>query len=182
MTYWNYIGWKDTFSRSFCDTRQRNYQSALVDGYRGVYTPQMVVNGRYAGVGSRTTLIDKIIVYDRKRQPRLLPISVKKVSSTEGDTLLISLPESTSTAERQVWLLGTTGDHLLPISRGENAGKRLPYHNPIEYEQHLGTWRGRAEQRSMALPSHVPAGEWVVIVQDSPIGSIIAAGKLSIDG
>ena len=178
VTYWNYIGWKDTFSSAFCDNRQKHYQPALVDGYRGVYTPQMVVNGRYAGVGSRTRLIDRIIDYDRAQQSPVVPLALQR----EGNTLLINLPEASLSTARHIFLLGTTGTHLLPISRGENAGKRLPYVNPIEHQQSLGTWKGKAQQRSVNLPADKSIREWVVIVQEDPIGSIIAAGKLRVDG
>ena|ERR1700761_1080351 len=39
VTYWDHLGWKDTFGNSKFDERQRDYAKGL--GLRGVYTPQV---------------------------------------------------------------------------------------------------------------------------------------------
>jgi hypothetical protein len=39
VTYWDYIGWPDTFGRKEWDLRQRDYQAAFKS--RSVYTPQV---------------------------------------------------------------------------------------------------------------------------------------------
>ena len=50
VDYWDRLGWKDPFSSPQFTTRQQNY----ADRYsrEGVYTPQLVVDGRFALVGS----------------------------------------------------------------------------------------------------------------------------------
>src|SRR5579872_5297720 len=50
VDYWNYIGWKDPYSRSEYTARQREYSSFL--NSETVYTPQMIVNGEVEFVGS----------------------------------------------------------------------------------------------------------------------------------
>src|SRR5215471_1797760 len=50
VDYWNELGWVDPFSAVWATERQRTYARAL--GERGVYTPEMIVNGRDAFVGS----------------------------------------------------------------------------------------------------------------------------------
>ena len=49
VDYWDWLGWKDTFARHEYTERQYAYARALGDA--GVYTPEIVVNGRAAGVG-----------------------------------------------------------------------------------------------------------------------------------
>lgn len=39
VTYWDYLGWKDTFGNKSFDQRQRDYSSAM--GKNNVYTPQV---------------------------------------------------------------------------------------------------------------------------------------------
>jgi len=51
IDYWDYLGWKDTFSSAFATERQRAYSRAL--GKSFVYTPQMVVGGVAEAMGSR---------------------------------------------------------------------------------------------------------------------------------
>ena len=50
VTYWDRLGWKDTFAKPEFTERQYAYAKAL--GAEGVYTPQVIVNGRVAGVGA----------------------------------------------------------------------------------------------------------------------------------
>src|SRR3954465_5666952 len=44
VDYWDSLGWKDPLADPRNSERQRAY--ARVRGERGVYTPQMVINGR----------------------------------------------------------------------------------------------------------------------------------------
>jgi len=44
VDYWDYLGWKDQFSRSRYSERQRQYRNT--GGIRSVYTPGFVVSGR----------------------------------------------------------------------------------------------------------------------------------------
>src|SRR5437899_2881738 len=50
VDYWNYIGWKDPYSKAEFTERQRKY--ALRMNSENIYTPQMIVNGESEFVGS----------------------------------------------------------------------------------------------------------------------------------
>ncbi|MFY0600228.1 MAG: DUF1223 domain-containing protein [Cyclobacteriaceae bacterium] len=50
VDYWDYIGWKDPYAHKKFTQRQRVYAQKLKS--HQVYTPQMVVNGKYEFVGS----------------------------------------------------------------------------------------------------------------------------------
>src|SRR5580765_7197680 len=51
VDYWNQQGWIDPFSSTQWTQRQQDYASGLAD--HGVYTPELVINGRSGLVGSR---------------------------------------------------------------------------------------------------------------------------------
>lgn len=44
VDYWDYLGWKDTFSSKSFTTRQRSYSQTL--GTNSVFTPEIIVNGK----------------------------------------------------------------------------------------------------------------------------------------
>jgi hypothetical protein len=49
VDYWDRLGWKDTFSKPEWTARQHAYANAI--GRDGVYTPQVIINGRIEGTG-----------------------------------------------------------------------------------------------------------------------------------
>lgn len=175
VTYWNYLGWKDTFSHSFCDTRQRDYQ-AYLQGRAGVYTPQIIINGQYATVGSRQTSVTRLIK-KAKQEHKLATIVI---NTPESDKLSIELPALETPQIQQLLLLGTSGNHRLAIKQGENGGKTLDYHNPVEDLIELGNWSGEARTLLKTISNQPTVREWIVIAQSKPSGKIVAAGKFTL--
>jgi hypothetical protein len=57
--YWNSLGWADPYSSSMSTDRQHAYAHAL--GQQGVYTPEMIVNGNEAFVGSDSSRARKAV-------------------------------------------------------------------------------------------------------------------------
>src|SRR5579863_7691187 len=58
VTYWDRLGWKDTFARPEYTERQYAYGRSLGGG--DVYTPEVVVNGRAAGVGDGVAEVEAL--------------------------------------------------------------------------------------------------------------------------
>ena len=50
VDYWDRLGWRDPFSSPQYTARQQDYTNRF--NFDGVYTPQLVVDGRYGFVGS----------------------------------------------------------------------------------------------------------------------------------
>src|ERR1700691_4047599 len=59
VTYWDSLGWKDTFAKAQFTDRQWGYARAMHQG--SVYTPQVVVNGRVEGVGADPGEIENLM-------------------------------------------------------------------------------------------------------------------------
>ena len=175
VTYWNYLGWEDTFSKAYCDNRQRTYQSAL-KGNPGVYTPQMVLNGRFGAVGSRKSRVGQAINIMTKEN-RIEPVVLAFDGSNQ---LSINLPAITTEQQHQLVLIGTRGTETVPINRGENGGKTLDYHNPVEFVENLGPWNGDSAVLTQKLAEQAEIKQWIVLAQTWPVGEIVAAGKISV--
>ncbi len=65
VTYWDSLGWKDTFAKGQFTDRQWQYAHAMHQD--NVYTPQVVVNGRVAGVGAERGEIEALIGKGERR-------------------------------------------------------------------------------------------------------------------
>ena len=51
ITYWDMLGWKDTFATEANTQRQKSYARAMI--HSGIYTPQMIIDGRFDVVGNQ---------------------------------------------------------------------------------------------------------------------------------
>src|SRR5271170_1812679 len=64
VTYWDQLGWKDTFASPQFTARQWNYARAL--RHTEVFTPQVVVNGRADVVGLDRHELEALIAREEK--------------------------------------------------------------------------------------------------------------------
>lgn len=166
VTYWDNLGWKDTFGQQKFTDRQWGYARALHSG--NVYTPQVIVNGRVAGVGTEAGEIEGLAARGERGAGPALALEGRAVSIGAGKA---------PTAGADVWLVRYDPRQLdVEIKRGENAGKTLPHRHIVKELTLVGHWTGQAEQ--IDLPSGGdPALANAVLVQTAGEGVILAAVK-----
>lgn len=124
VDYWNYLGWKDTFSQAQFTERQQRY--AVSFNRPGVYTPQAVVNGRDHAVGSREKDIQALMAgYDSSNKGLTVPVK----TAMEGDGVRVTA--DVSSGEATLWLVYFDKEKKVVIERGENRGKTITYHNVV---------------------------------------------------
>jgi hypothetical protein len=124
VDYWNYLGWKDTFSKAEFSQRQQLY--AISFARRGVYTPQAVVNGRTHVVGSNGSEITKLVdQYKSSNKGLYVPIK----TSLSGDSVNIKTGADAGNATLHIVYFDK--EKRVKIKRGENAGKTISYHNVV---------------------------------------------------
>ena len=166
VTYWDRLGWKDTFAKGQFTDRQWQYARAMHQG--NVYTPQVVVNGRVEGVGADRGEIEALM--SRANRAATGPAVIISGGSVEIGAG--SAPAQTA----DVWLVRYDPRTLeVPVLRGENAGKTLPHRNIVREMVRLGDWSGRAERFS--LPADGSGLGTAVLVQTYGAGPILAAAK-----
>jgi hypothetical protein len=138
IDYWDYIGWKDTLALPGHANRQKAYSK--MRGDRGVYTPQVVVNGAVQALGSDAKDIERAIGQSHRNAETLsIPVSV----SATDDKLTINAPAAKSPDEHgEVWLCPVASTVEVAIGRGENQGRTITYHNAVRRWIKLGEWNG----------------------------------------
>jgi hypothetical protein len=167
VTYWDYLGWRDTFASPQNTNRQTDYARAL--RLPNVYTPQMVINGRVDTVGGRLSEISRL--------SRSVPIGNTGPTIATTPTS-ITLSASSQVTPASIWLVRYDPRVIqVPVQRGENTGKTLPHTNVVRELVRLGTYQG--QQVSLRLPPQSSAIlKSAILVQRGNGGAIIAARKL----
>ncbi len=167
VDYWDRLGWKDTFSKPAWTARQYAYAHAM--GRDGVYTPQVVVNGRVEGDGLEPgALAGLMSLGDRGRGGPEVRFAGRTVSIGAG---------AAPAGGAEVWL-ARYDPHIVEVAvrRGENAGRTLPHRDVVHEMILLGHWRGPAE--TFPIPAGGEAGlADAAIVQAAGPGPILAAAK-----
>ena len=142
VDYWNYLGWEDTLSSPAFSERQRQYARARGDGK--VYTPQVVVDGLTHVNGSNEAAIEMAM---RNATEKLKNVRVPLSLHDENDTLVIDIgaaPDASDKRDATVWLVVAKKLETVSITRGENRGRTLSYHNPVRELMPVGMWKGEA--------------------------------------
>ena len=169
VDYWDYLGWKDQFASPDHTKRQRAY--ARAKGERTIYTPQMVVGGIDHVVGSRGMKVAKIV---QKHSERKMPVSINL--RRKGGTVSIQAKGSGDLPDMIVFLATYSPKETVDVRRGENAGRKLTYHNVVRKMAPIGKWNGQGTYAASAnVPGDTPV---VVLVQAGNGGPILGASRL----
>ncbi|WP_245413611.1 DUF1223 domain-containing protein [Mangrovicella endophytica] len=162
VTYWDQLGWKDTFGAEAFTERQRNYEPGL--GRDRPFTPQVVVNGRRDTIGNKADALRAML--NGVKPPVDVPIEIKANGVEIGRG---AAPVSGA----DVWLVRyRPGVERVAIERGENAGSTLPVPNVVTDIRHVGRWLGVA--MSFGAPA-VEDGERTAVIVQKPGGAILSA-------
>jgi hypothetical protein len=162
VTYWDHLGWKDTFDRPEYTQRQSDYEKPL--GESGPFTPQIVVDGRADVVGNERGAIEKLIAASHRDHPPALQLATDKVSV------------GIAKASGQVWLVRYDPRvQYVAVGRGENSGVTLPQKNVVRSLTLLGEWNGAG--KDFPLPKSDPALKTAVLLQAGKGGPILAVAR-----
>lgn len=143
---WDYLGWKDTLADPRNTARWQGYAKSRGDRER--YTPQAVVNGAVHALGSDRTAIEKAIAKSRRNEAVM---SVPVTTARGGDRLTIALPGGTPAVAATVSVWGLAKAVTVMITRGENKGRTVTYHNVARRFVNLGAWDAATNRWSVPL-------------------------------
>jgi hypothetical protein len=162
VTYWDYLGWTDTFGDRSYTARQWDYAAGL--RHSEVYTPQIVINGRTDIVGDNAAELQSTIARtDRGANTPALTLTTTEVriagAPTHGDVFLVRYDPALVD---------------VPILRGENGGRTLPHRNVVHEFRRLGSFTGAPLTLLLPKPSR-PGLSTAILLQAGLGGPILAA-------
>jgi hypothetical protein len=179
VDYWDYLGWPDPYAIPEAAQRQRRYGQVLASG---VYTPQMVLNGRaivrpaqdyslvrssaLGALGPDTAAADslpRVTLAGAERRDGTVRVSYAVADVPAGCTLLVAAVE------------GSVENH---VPRGENAGKTLLHRNVVRGFSLVNLSPGEsAGEVTITLPEEMAPGSESLIayVQRQNTLGIVAA-------
>lgn len=165
VTYWDQLGWKDTFAKP--QFTQRQWEYARFNQRGNVATPQVWVNGRTTIVGNNGAEFAATIAKASSSGPAI-SVTAAKVQVAAG-----SAPKGGA----DLWVARYDPRTIqVPIRAGENGGRTLPHKNIVRELVKVGHWSGGA--LSFALPaSHQPGLSTAAFLQAGTGGPVLSAAK-----
>lgn len=164
VTYWDDLGWKDTFAMEAYTNRQWRY--AHFHHRDTVWTPQVYVNGHVDLVGNNRAQLTEAIREAQSTGPAIAWPSANRVQ-VEASAQHPQISD--------VWLVRYDPRTLhVPIGGGENGGRKLDQRNVVRELVHLGAWQGG--EVAFSLPATTVSGlNTAVLVQVPDGGDILSA-------
>ncbi len=161
VTIWDRLGWKDSLASPENTRLQQVYGGKVARG-SGVYTPQIVIGGRFGAVGSDRAEIRQFIGEVARAQTAAV--------SVKGGFAGVS-----GNGAGEVRWLTLTAAVDVAIGQGENGGRKIRYTNVVREEQSLGQWKGGTQVFSLPqFFAQQPNTRHALIVQRPNAGPILA--------
>ena len=176
VDYWDRLGWKDLYSNAQFSRRQMQYENWL--HLSSLYTPQLVINGKTAFVGSDESAIRKTIsgqlaanqsaslVLQVQQNGDKLEIKYQALKASKNSFLLIAILQKKAESK---------------VERGENAGRTLSHVQIVRKLQTEPVNPSGSGVSTVVLPKDLNGQNWEIVglTQDENNGEILSAGKFN---
>jgi hypothetical protein len=172
VDYWNSLvhgddgNFIDPFSSAANTARQQHYDQSALDGRAGVFTPQVVIDGRYAAVGSDKRRITKAL-----SSPS--PLHVKVVVTPAADGLTVSV-DAAEDEQATVWFVSFLREQSTAVTGGENRHLTIINHHVVTEMRPLGQLANSSLAWQVDWPADPEVG-CAVIVQADALEPVLGA-------
>jgi hypothetical protein len=179
VDYWDRLGWKDRFSSAALTKRQQQYADTLK--LESIYTPQIVVDGATALVGSDVQAARSAIARAISQPHGVIALATQE--SREGaiavDIDVTSLPPVTARDRADIIAAIAENGLQTDVKRGENGGKVLTHAVVVRELQMVADVSGASQKARAEIKLK---REWkrealsvVVFVQERGSRKVLAA-------
>lgn len=176
VDYWNRLGWTDPYSSADFSQRQRNYASKIND--QGVYTPQLIVQGKSGHIGSREREV-RSVINEASRTKHQVSITASLVQ--EEETMLnYKLTGMATDVILNIALAEKDLENAVP--RGENRGRQLSHTNVV---RRLITIKKPEASGNLIIPKEVFSqaenGKIILFVQEQENWEVLGVVALDLE-
>jgi len=187
VDYWDRLGWRDRFSSPAFSERQAAYQ-ARVFPRSAVYTPQLVIDGRFEAVGSDAAAVRRAIA--RAADEPKARVSVRTAALDRHHVqahIDVDAPPELPRPEQAELLVAIAQDGVASrVERGENRGRMLQHTAVVRSLTTLGRITG--SERRLAKTAVLPvSADWpladlriAAILQERDSRHIIGAASAAV--
>jgi hypothetical protein len=175
VDYWNYIGWKDPFSKAQFSQRQNNYANIM--NSQGNYTPQLIINGQHELVGSKESAIKEIVNEELAIKKQYTIVINKAIFNTNTITVEYNLDKTPSNTIINLALVKK--EEFTSIKRGENNGLKQTNYN-IVYD--FKTVSSSSNNETFEFKKEWITSDFLIVayLQNSESGKVLTASKSEI--
>ena len=174
VDYWDYYGWADPFASEVYSQRQQRYLNQR--GLPYVYTPQIVVDGRWQASGNKPAEVLENIGTARGEPAGRVSVRLERISDEQ---IRIRIPETDARyrGEADIMLVRFDEKHVTEVTRGENRGKTIVNHHVVRLIRPVARWNGEAVDVVMSLQELDGADPayCAILVQEHGQGRILGA-------
>jgi hypothetical protein len=156
VDYWDKLGWKDPFSSPAATQRQQHYADLL--HLATVYTPQIVVDGKWQAVGSNRAEVRRAIDSAQRTRDHV-PIAL----DLRLGRAKIEIGPGGEAEPAALLLIGFDRRHVSAVARGENSGHTLAHVDVVRSIEEVAQYDGRAQ--SIEALIRAPAERVAAILQ-----------------
>jgi len=179
VDYWDHLVWRDPYASPKSTQRQRDYASVMKEAGEkkaGVYTPQLVVDGTAALVGSDRVAGDAAIKQAREKRPaRNAQVGISISKREAGAPVHIDASVTDAPADADVVAVVVEDDLVSMVKRGENEGRTLKHARVVRASE--ASVGGKSFDLRLPMGVDESKASVVVFVQEKRMGQIIGAAS-----
>ncbi len=163
VDYWDRLGWKDPFSSPAATRRQHRYAELL--GLATVYTPQIIVDGKWQAVGSDRDEVERALGAAQRNREEV-PVAL----AADHGHAQIALGPGRVAIRAGVLLIGFDRRHVSAVAGGENGGRTLAHIDVVRNFEEVAKFDGQASV--IEVPIRSPSERLAAVVQ-APDGRVL---------
>jgi hypothetical protein len=179
VDYWNRGGWTDPYSNHAYTNRQMNYARVMQNS--GLYTPQMIVNGKSEFVASDPVQEQTALGKALSTQPEYL-LKLNMTPGASKDSLILHYSVSPVPLGSTIFVALVQDKATTDVKGGENKGKTLTHYSVVRA---LTSRTVQGDEGDVAVPIIKPRGNdnahfSVVAFIQQPDMQVLSASKQDI--